>query len=146
MPRTPHPTLKSYEAFVEGMAKESDETKRYFYQQILWAEKERERHSLKSKRAREKAKKTLEELKELKEKVEAAAAADTKTKKVRTPDEDCESCRGTGRIYICDDVFANCACVGGIGCTAHLSHRSSLPRGRGMELVQKLTAPSGTVA
>jgi hypothetical protein len=52
MPRTPHPSLKTYEAFLDGMAKESDETKRYFYQQILWAEKERERHNLKAKKRR----------------------------------------------------------------------------------------------
>lgn len=53
MPRTPHPSLKTYEAFLEGMSKESDETKRYFYKQIVWAEKERDRHTAKSQRRRD---------------------------------------------------------------------------------------------
>jgi hypothetical protein len=53
MPRTPHPSLKTYEAFLEGMAKESDETKRYYYKQIMWAEKEYERHAIKGKKRRD---------------------------------------------------------------------------------------------
>ena len=53
MPRTPHPSLKTYETFLEGMANESDETKRYYYKQILWAEKEYERHAIKGKKRRD---------------------------------------------------------------------------------------------
>ena len=53
MPRTPHPSLRTYEAFLEGMSKETDETKRYFYKQIVWAEKERDRHIAKAQRRRD---------------------------------------------------------------------------------------------
>jgi hypothetical protein len=52
MPGAPHPTLKTYEQFLEGMAKEDESVKRYFYSQIAWADKERARLAAKSKRQR----------------------------------------------------------------------------------------------
>ena len=58
MPRTatPHPTYATYEDFLVGMEKESDETKRYFFKQIQFAEKERIRKSGKDKRRYQKKK------------------------------------------------------------------------------------------
>ena len=53
MPRVLHPSLKSYETFLEALTKESDETKRYYYKQIMWAEKEYERHAIKGKKRRD---------------------------------------------------------------------------------------------
>jgi predicted metallo-beta-lactamase superfamily hydrolase len=112
MPRTPHPSLKTYEAFLEGMSKESDETKRYFYKQIVWAEKERDRQVAKSQRQREKTKQAL---KDAEERAAAAEAKLLRKAKVFTaPDSSCEECHGTGHIYICRDLpEAACVCTGG---------------------------------
>jgi len=56
MPRTPHPTLKTFEEFLTAMKKESEETQRYFFSQIQFAEKERARYRDKERRKRERLK------------------------------------------------------------------------------------------
>jgi hypothetical protein len=116
MPRTPHPSLKTYEAFLEGMTKENDETKRYFYKQIMWAEKEHDRLLTKSQRQRDKAKQTLKDAQERAVAAEAKLAeANRKKPKVYTaPDASCDECHGTGRIYVCSDLpDGACVCTGG---------------------------------
>lgn len=50
MHRSIHPTLKTYEEFLAQMAKEDESVKRYFFHQIQFAEKERERLRAKNRR------------------------------------------------------------------------------------------------
>ena len=62
MPRfSPRPNLKTFEEFIAEMKKESEFTQRYFYAQIQFAEKERDRLNAKKRRAyqREKDAKNL---------------------------------------------------------------------------------------
>lgn len=60
MPRSaPHPTLKTYEEFLANMSKENDTTKRYYFEQIQFAEKERQRLRDKERRRRERIKELL---------------------------------------------------------------------------------------
>lgn len=98
------------------MANESDETKRYYYKQILWAEKEHDRLITKSQQQRNKAKQMLKDAQERAANAEAKLAeADRKKPKVFTaPDPSCDECHGTGRIYVCNDLpEAACICIGG---------------------------------
>lgn len=46
----PRPTLKTFEDFLTQMAKEDESVKRYFFHQIQFAEKERERLRAKNRR------------------------------------------------------------------------------------------------
>ena len=52
----PAPSLKTYEDFIAGFATASAETKQYYWKQIQFAEKERERLRLKEKRRYERTK------------------------------------------------------------------------------------------
>lgn len=36
-----------------------------------------------------------------------------KQKHVKNFDEICDQCFGTGQMYVCDDVYLNCFCIGG---------------------------------
>lgn len=54
-----HPTLKTYEEFLEYMGKEDESVKRKFFSQIQFAQKERERLREKDRRSREKKKAAL---------------------------------------------------------------------------------------
>lgn len=52
----PTPDLKTYEDFIAGFANASPETKQYYWRQIQFAEKERDRLRMKEKRRYERSK------------------------------------------------------------------------------------------
>ena len=60
MPGAPRPTLKTFEDFLFYMAKEDESVKRYFFHQIQFAEKERERLRGKNRRGYARRKARLE--------------------------------------------------------------------------------------
>lgn len=78
MPRmqTPHPTYNTFKDFLEGMEKETDEVRAYFWKNIQFAEKERARLSGKNKRRYQKIKDKVEKFNEIEAKVKEQLKAE----------------------------------------------------------------------